>query len=198
MFVPFIEEGWGQKQRQRSSRRFGWQNLFNFLPRYLFSLGLFGRIGWIQPFLPIDRGKKLNTFCPPNRRDDLSLDFCPHPSSIFSTCFSGVSVPVVGDPALHQGAEGAVRVQREPLHLHDHLQRVPSLHLPQRVNVRGDCWGVTGSISAILPKYDFSCVNISKRRAAAFKVRSMKLKSWKIFLIHDLSHFLIYKRCTIF
>ena len=42
-FLP-IEEGWGQKPRQRSSL-------------------------------------KLNKFCPPNRRDDLCLGFCPHSSS---------------------------------------------------------------------------------------------------------------------
>ena len=50
--------------------------------------------------------------------------------------FSGVPVPAVGHPSVHHGAEGAVRVQREQVHLHDHLQRVSTLHLPQRVHVR--------------------------------------------------------------
>lgn len=49
---------------------------------------------------------------------------------------SGVPVPAVGHPSVHHGAEGAVRVQREQVHLHDHLQRVSTLHLPQRVHVR--------------------------------------------------------------
>ena len=40
-----IEEGWRQKQRQRSSRLFGGQILFNSLPRQLFCLGRFGIIG---------------------------------------------------------------------------------------------------------------------------------------------------------
>ena len=39
-----------EKQRQRSSRLFAGQNLFNSLPRYCcFCLGLFGRKGWIHP-----------------------------------------------------------------------------------------------------------------------------------------------------
>ena len=42
--VPSIEEGWREKQRQRSSRLFEGRNLFNFLPRYLFCLGRFGRM----------------------------------------------------------------------------------------------------------------------------------------------------------
>ena len=41
----------------------------------------------------------------------------------------------MGHPAVHHGAEGAVGVQREPLHLHDHLQRVSALNLPQRLHV---------------------------------------------------------------
>ena len=41
----------------------------------------------------------------------------------------------MGHPAVHHGAEGAVGVQREPLHLHDHLQRVPALNLPKRLHV---------------------------------------------------------------
>jgi hypothetical protein len=53
----------------------------------------------------------------------------------FFSIFSGVSVSVVGYPAVHQGAEGPLRVQREPLHLHDHLQRVPPLHLSQCLHV---------------------------------------------------------------
>ena len=50
-----IEAGWSQKQRQRSLRLNGGQNLFNSWPRYkatVFCLGRLGRIGWIQPFLP--------------------------------------------------------------------------------------------------------------------------------------------------
>ena len=67
------EERWKQKARQRSSRLFGGQNLFNSLPRQLFCLGLFGRNGWIQPFLSIR-----------HRHDDLCLAFCCHPSSMSS------------------------------------------------------------------------------------------------------------------
>ena len=50
--VVNIEEGSREKQRQRSSRLFGAQILFNSLPRKLFCFGRFGRIVWIQPFLP--------------------------------------------------------------------------------------------------------------------------------------------------
>ena len=52
-----------QKQRQRSSRLFGEQNLFNSLPR-------FACLDPFQPFLPnrprqnSQRGKELNKFCP--------------------------------------------------------------------------------------------------------------------------------------
>ena len=53
-----IEEGWREKQRQRMSRLSGGQN---FLPRKLFCLGLFGRNGWIQPFLP-NRPRQFNCF----------------------------------------------------------------------------------------------------------------------------------------
>ena len=77
-----------QKKRQRSSRLFEGQILFNSLPRQLFCLGRFGRIGCIQPFLSnqprqnSQRGKELNKFCLPNRRDDLCLCFCIIPSSM--------------------------------------------------------------------------------------------------------------------
>ena len=43
----------------------------------MFCLGRFGRIGWIQPFLPnrprqnSERGKEWKKICPPNRRDNL-------------------------------------------------------------------------------------------------------------------------------
>ena len=46
-----IEEGWREKQRQRSLRLFGGKNLLNSLPRSLFYLGRFGRNDWIQPIL---------------------------------------------------------------------------------------------------------------------------------------------------
>ena len=52
-FFSTIEEGWREKQRQRSSRLFEGQNLFNSLPRYLFCLGRFGGKGWINPFLTV-------------------------------------------------------------------------------------------------------------------------------------------------
>ena len=50
-----IEEGWREKQRQKSShsRLFGGQNLFNSLLRSLFYLGLFGRNSWIPPFFQL-------------------------------------------------------------------------------------------------------------------------------------------------
>ena len=41
----------------------------------------------------------------------------------------------MGHPALHHGEEGSFGVQREPFHLHDDLQRVPALNLPQRLDV---------------------------------------------------------------
>ena len=57
LHVP-IEEGWKQKARQRSSRLFGGQNLFNSLPHLMFCLGQFERKGLIHPtFLQINRGK---------------------------------------------------------------------------------------------------------------------------------------------
>ena len=52
---------------------------------------LYTNPGWIRPFLsnwPRQNskwGKELNKFCPPNRRDDLCLAFCFHPSSM-GTC----------------------------------------------------------------------------------------------------------------
>ena len=49
-----VEEGQNQKTRQRSSRLYGGQNLFNSLPRQLFCLGLFEGKGRIHPiFLPV-------------------------------------------------------------------------------------------------------------------------------------------------
>ena len=48
-FVQYIiEKGCREKQRQRSSRLIRGQNLFNSLPRWLFRLGRFERIGWIH------------------------------------------------------------------------------------------------------------------------------------------------------
>ena len=45
-----IVRNWGEKQRQRSSRLFRGQNLFNSLLAVL--LGRFRKIGWTRPFLP--------------------------------------------------------------------------------------------------------------------------------------------------
>ena len=38
----------------------------------------------------LQRGKELNTFCPPNSRDDLRLLFCLNPSSMFETVQSKI------------------------------------------------------------------------------------------------------------
>ena len=52
------------------------------------SAGLFGKKLLNQPCLSkllrqnSKRGKELNKFCPPNRRDDLCLAFCFNPSSM--------------------------------------------------------------------------------------------------------------------
>ena len=56
-YTVLIEEGFKQKPKQRSSRLFGGQISLNSLPRKLFCLGRFGRIGWIQLFFQIDLGK---------------------------------------------------------------------------------------------------------------------------------------------
>ena len=57
----------------------------------MFWLDRFGRKGWIHPILPnrprqntvaLKRGKELNKFCPPFRRDDLCLCFWLHPASM--------------------------------------------------------------------------------------------------------------------
>ena len=54
------------------------------------SASLFGRNSWIQPFRPnqprqnSERSKERNKFCPPNRRNDLCLAFCFHPSSMLN------------------------------------------------------------------------------------------------------------------
>ena len=50
--VHIIHRRRRQREAKRSSHLFGGQSLFNFLPRWLFCLGRFGRKGWIQPFLP--------------------------------------------------------------------------------------------------------------------------------------------------
>ena len=91
------EEGWREKQRQRSWRLVWGQNLFISLLRQLFCLGLFGRKDRIRPIFPnqprqnSQRGEELKKFCPKNRRDDLCLYFSLHPSSrdqIDSCCAS--------------------------------------------------------------------------------------------------------------
>ena len=50
------------------------------------SSGLKWERGWIHPILPNQprkkRGKELNKFCPPNRRDDFCLCFYINPSSM--------------------------------------------------------------------------------------------------------------------
>ena len=91
MSAKAVEEGWREKPRQRLSRLFGGQNLVNFfaalavLPQ---STWIFKKPGWIRQFLPnrprqnSERGKKLNKFCPSNRRDDLWLGFCRYPPSM--------------------------------------------------------------------------------------------------------------------
>ena len=43
----------------------------------------------------------------------------------------------MGYPPVYPGEEGPLGVQREPVHLDDDLQRVPPLHLPQRLHVSG-------------------------------------------------------------
>ena len=75
----------------------GGKNVFNSLPRKLFCLGRFWRIGWIHPFKsywcnsfynsnrPVQnskRGKELDKLCPPNRNDDLYLFCLLYPSSM--------------------------------------------------------------------------------------------------------------------
>ena len=76
--IPTIEEGW--REKQRSSR--------------LFWGGRICSISWIQPFLPNrlrQNNTKLSKFCPPNRRDDLCLGFCPHPSSMYQPIWTPYS-----------------------------------------------------------------------------------------------------------
>ena len=86
-----IEEGWRKKQRQRSSRLFGGQNLFNSLPRQLFCFGRFGRIVLFNLFFYISTEAKqlarqgIEYILPLNRRDDLCLCFCLHPSSMMES-----------------------------------------------------------------------------------------------------------------
>lgn len=50
---------------------------------------------------------------------------------------SGGAVPRLGSAPLHNGPQGAVRVQRKPVHINGHLQRVPAHLLPQRFHVSG-------------------------------------------------------------
>ena len=47
-----IEEGWREKQRQRSSRLFGGQNFVQFLAALAVLPGRFGRNSGIHPILP--------------------------------------------------------------------------------------------------------------------------------------------------
>lgn len=54
---------------------------------------------------------------------------------------SGGAVPCLGSASLHNGPEGPVRVQREPVHFNGHLQRVPANLLPQRFHVSGPAEG---------------------------------------------------------
>lgn len=50
---------------------------------------------------------------------------------------SGGAVPRLGSAPLHNGPQGTVRVQRKPVHINGHLQRVPAHLLPQRFHVSG-------------------------------------------------------------
>lgn len=64
---------------------------------------------------------------------------------------SGGAVPRLGSAPLHNGPQGAVRVQRKPVHINGHLQRVPAHLLPQRFHVSGLCvWaGVSHSEKSV-------------------------------------------------
>ena len=85
-----------QKRRQRSLLLFWGKNLVNSLPRQLFCLGRFRRIGWIHPFVSNHPGAihpiivqcktattARNKFFPTNRTDNICLVFCLYPSSMF-------------------------------------------------------------------------------------------------------------------
>ncbi|KAK7080002.1 hypothetical protein SK128_012092, partial [Halocaridina rubra] len=47
----------------------------------------------------------------------------------------GDDVPSLGYPSVYYGTKGAFGVQRIQVHFHGHLQRVPSLSLPQCIHV---------------------------------------------------------------
>ena len=88
-----IEEGWRQKQRQKSLRLFWGQNLFNSLPRQLFYLGRYGRKGYIHPFFKSTETKQLaqqgsEKMLPTNQtRRPLSLLLSPSFFFVFSLCY---------------------------------------------------------------------------------------------------------------
>lgn len=52
-----------------------------------------------------------------------------------STVHSGGIIPGLGRTTVHHGAQGALRIQRESLHFHGDLQRIPAHLLPQCVHV---------------------------------------------------------------
>ena len=84
-FLGSIEEGWRQKQRQRSSPLFGFVQYFAVLtdlPRSIWKKRLnssYSSQSTEAKQLARHRNKKI---CPPDRRDDLCLCFCLHPSSM--------------------------------------------------------------------------------------------------------------------
>ena len=65
------------------------------------------------------------------------------PCTSFNVCvrlvidseYSGDDGAGMGHPAVYRRAEGAVGIQREPLHLHGDLQRVGPLYISQRIHV---------------------------------------------------------------
>ena len=61
VFYPYIEEGFIQKRRQRSSQLFGGKNWLNSLPHYRFSARIIWRNGWIEK-RTINALEKLMTF----------------------------------------------------------------------------------------------------------------------------------------
>ena len=86
----------------------------------------------------------------------------------------------MGDSPLHHGPEGTLRVQREPVHLHDHLQRVPLVHLPQRIHVSSSR-ELTGSISDH-SKYRVTALgypHLSELKAPIFP-KSWRLQTFRI------------------
>ena len=83
--VASIEEGWGQKPMQWSVASI-WRAklLFIILPRWLFCLGRFGRIGLIHPFL---------SNCP--RQNSYSAARNVAPKYVDVTTFALASVPIL-------------------------------------------------------------------------------------------------------